>query len=109
MEEGTEVEGFIAPVMEIAAAGTAPHASLVHIENELVIRAYMDQETLRLLRDLQYFSEVEHGFVALRNTRRGDPLCYPGLELRRFLRKRQRGNCDEQKNNERHRSADSHG
>jgi len=58
------------------------HALLIYIKNELIVRADMNDEMVRLLGDLDDFAEVQHRPVTLGDIRRGDPLCCPRFQPR---------------------------
>ena len=77
VKKRSEIVGLVAPVREVAAAGTDTHALPIDVEEELVVGGYVDVEMLRSIGELDGFSEVEDGGVFLRRVGSGDPLCGP--------------------------------
>jgi hypothetical protein len=73
----TKIVRFISPVAEIAAAGTAPHAPLIYMEDELVIRAHVHIKVLGRCGKFDNLPEVKHDLIPLWSARGGDPLRVP--------------------------------
>jgi len=87
----TKIVGFVSPVCQVAAAGTATDASLIYLEDELVIGAHIYIKMRLQLGDVDDLSKVEHDFISLRNTGSGDPLRFP-----EFVRMIRRNLCQHQ-------------
>src|SRR5467141_2062714 len=78
-QERRDVIGFISPMTQIAPRWAQSHAPLIHIKNELIVRAHVHDKVLRLLRKLNQLPEVQYGLVALWAVWGGDPLGAPHL------------------------------
>jgi hypothetical protein len=78
-EKRTKIVSFEPPVSQVAAAGTATHALLVYLEDELVVGAYIDIKVLWNTREVEDLSEMEHDFVSLRPMPSRDPLRFPKI------------------------------
>ncbi len=57
MQKGGEIVGFESPMRQVAAGWARSHALLVHIQQELIVGADMDQEMQGRLFQFDYFSE----------------------------------------------------
>jgi hypothetical protein len=64
---------------QIASRWAGVHALLIHIENELIVRAHVHDKVLWLLRKLDQLPEVQYRLVALWAVWGGDPLGAPHL------------------------------
>src|SRR5260370_41830123 len=64
---------------QIASRWAGVHALLIHIKNELVVRAQVHDKVLLLLRKLKQLPEVQYGLVALWAVWGGYPLGAPHL------------------------------
>src|SRR6267143_6378097 len=78
-QERRDVIGLISPMTQIASRWAGVHALLIHIKNELVIRAHVHDKVLRRSRKLNQLPEVQYGRVALWAVWGGDPLGAPHL------------------------------
>jgi hypothetical protein len=80
-KERSKIVGLVSPVSQVAMAGAATHALLIHMKDELVVGAYIHVEVLRLRGQFDALSKVEHDFISLWNTGSGDPLRLPKSAL----------------------------
>ena len=78
-QERRDVIGLISPMTQVASRWAGVHALLIHIKNELVVRAHVHDKVLRLLRKLNQLPEVQYRLVALWAVWGGDPLGAPHL------------------------------
>src|SRR5712664_2998014 len=76
-QERRDVIGLISPMTQIASRRAKAHALLIHIKNELIVRARVHDKVRRLLRKLNQLSKVQYRLVALWAVRGGDPLGAP--------------------------------
>jgi hypothetical protein len=78
MRNGAEIEGFVAPVLEIGERGAGADALAVDVELEAIVGADVDEEVRGNGGEGEGFAEVEDVLVAGRAGGRGDPLSVPG-------------------------------
>jgi hypothetical protein len=66
-------------MIQIAPRWAEADALLIHVKHKLIVRAYVDDEVLRLLGKLKRLPKVQYGLVALWAVWGGNPLGAPHL------------------------------
>ena len=92
-QKRANVIGLVPPMPKIALRWPRAHPLLVHVKNELIVRAHLHHKVLRLLRQINGLPEVQHNLISLWRIRRSDPLRTPYISghLGRHLRERRSG------------------
>ena len=80
-QERRDVIGLISPMTQIASRWAKAHELLINIQNELIVRAHVQDKVLRLLRKLNELPKMQYRLVPLWALRGGDPLGAPHLFL----------------------------
>lgn len=79
MQEGSDIQGFEAPVGKVALGGAPSCGLAVDVKEEGVVGADADDEVIGLGGEIDGSLKVEDGGRVGREFRSGDPLSVPGL------------------------------
>lgn len=81
VQKWRKVVGLKSPVSQVRVAWSAACTLAIHVKQELVVGADIDDEVRRLSGKFEGLAEVENGYIALRASRGSYPFRFPGGKL----------------------------